>query len=146
MNRVLKIFHYACVFILFLLTILFIYEYKFKFERRSYIFVYKDFAILIIFVIYLLLNLYDLFCLKKHRFSSKYYISNIVGLLSIILVIGRSVFDKTIISNVGNLTVFQGYYCSNIGKQFVSSYYIYFKLIILLFIIFRFIDKESTKV
>lgn len=145
MNKILKLFHYIFLFILFVLVILFIKEYSLDLKNGTYSFNYKDYLVLVVFIFYFLINIYDLIKFQKNRFENLYYFSGIVGLFSIISIIFRSVFDKSIVANTPNLTKIEELYYPNISKYFVSSYYIYFISILIILFVFRFISKKNVK-
>lgn len=145
MNKILKFCHYLFLFTLFILVVLFIKQYAFDLNNSTYSFNYKDYLVLIIFIIYFLINIYDLIRSKRNSFECTYYFSSIIGLLSIISIIFRSVFDTSIVANTPNLTKIEKYFYPNIGKYFVSSYYIYFTSILIILFVFRFISKKNVK-
>lgn len=148
MNKLIKIFKYILLILLFILISIFVYKFYLKYPLSFTGIMFKLNTIImyiLLFVIYIF-NIMDLFR-KKHKINneSKYNLITIIGIIPVIIIFIRILFDKTILSNIST-----GYISKELlikeGYSFIeyNSYIII--IISILLILYRIINvRKSTK-
>ncbi len=152
-----KFFKYLRILIVIALTV-FISIFMFKTLRcikkiEEYNISYQIISLCICFIIYIALNIKDLIKRDKINNNTRYNILSCVALLIISLLFIRALYDPSFLANVKNYRIGR---VVNTGKiyynyffqyniMYIESNVIYIDLLLILLILYRYVNKKSTK-
>ena len=153
-----KTLHYIKLTLLlifgFFLTIFMIKSFKVAFDKNiNYSLSYHIISICILYVTYLVLDIYDTFKKRSYLYNTKHNIISIIAIVIILLLFIRTLYDPSFLSNVHNLKSYYGdisnyyfYYLFELNIAYIESNTLYIDIILGLLIVYRFINyKKSTK-
>lgn len=114
---------------------------------------YQIVSLCIFFIAYLVLNIKDIIKNSKINNNTKYNVLSCIALLIISLLFIRALYDPSFLANVKNYKVNR---VVNTGKLYYSYFFqynimyiesnvLYIDLLFVLLILYRFVNKKSTK-
>lgn len=143
MNKLLCLIKYLLFLVSALLIIYFIKEYHLFRKEEITKFNFTFIVTISLFIIIFILNIIDLIRIKKINKLNGYNILSIVDLMTIIFIFGRTLFDKSIVSNQLK-DIFYGYY-DIYGFKYCMFYCTIINILLILNIIFIIINIKKTK-
>ena len=135
MNKLLILVKY----ILFIICMFFVGMFFYKYNFLRNVLTFSFISMLVLFLVALVLNIIDLLGSKKVNKLVGYNILSIIDLLVILFIFGRTLFDKSIISN----QLDEYYYIY--GFKYCMFYCYFIGILLVLNVIYYFINTKKIK-
>ena len=149
MNKLLNIIRHILLILLLVFIGLFIYKYYLdvSLNQTGIVFTFEIILTYFLLFIFYLSCILDIFVKKyKVKDMNRYNKVIIIGIIPILIIFGRMLFDSTIISNLKPIDIINKYFLIGTGYSFFEHNIYVIIILIILMLTYKFINlRKSTR-